>query len=162
MKIKYISCFGVILLLSLLFSSCFTVPEYRGASNFKLEEFKDRNLAFKLNLDIYNPNSYGIKVRKSKLDVYVNESYIGEATLRKSLKMKRKSSTSCLLPVNLKLEKGAAFKLIPVLNLRKGAKIRVEGVLKASALLIPKRERINEEININLKDLGIDFKNFLN
>ena len=161
MKKNRLFGFCLVVFIGILFSSCFTVPEYRGVSDFKLEEFKNKNLLFSLNIDIYNPNNYGIRVKKSKMGVYINENYIGEAKLLKSFKMKRKSSTSCLLPINLELEQGAIFKLIPILNVRRGANIRVDGILKAKALLIPKREEINQEVKVNLRDLGVDFKNIL-
>lgn len=159
MKIK--PQFVVVFIIALCLGGCFTAPEFKGVDKFKFEKFKNNELSFNLMIDLHNPNGYGIRVRKSTMDVYINDDYIGEAKLTKSFKMKRKSTTSCLLPVTLKLEKGKAFKLLALANVRSGVKIRLNGVLKASALLIPKRERIDQEQNINLKDLNVDFKKLL-
>lgn len=150
-----------IFIIALCLGGCFTAPEFKGVDKFKFEKFKNNELSFHLLIDLHNPNPYGIRVRRSKMDVFVNDDFIGEAKLTKSFKMKRKSTTNCLLPVTLSLEKGKAFKLLALANVRRGVNIRLKGVLKASALLIPKRERIDQEQNVNLKDLNIDFKKLL-
>jgi hypothetical protein len=143
---------------TLLISSCFTIPTYQGASNFKLEEFKPKEnlLSFTLDLSVFNPNGYGIRVRKSTFDIFVGEKYLGKAKLQKAFKIKRKKETTCHVPILLELEKGVIFKLLSLVSSRK-ANLRLKGILKASIFGIPKRERIDQTQAINLKDLNINF-----
>ncbi len=139
-----------------ILSACFTVPTYKGASNFKLEGYKpkENELRFSLDVSIFNPNGYGIRIRKSSFDVFVGEKYMGKASLKKAFKMKRKNETQCHLPVLLELEKGTIFKLIALVTSKK-AEIRLKGVLKASVFGIPKREKIDQTQLVNLRDLNI-------
>lgn len=150
------------LFLPLLFllSSCFEIPELKGFSNFKMGELHQNKISFDVNVSLYNPNGYGIRVRKSTFDVYINEAYIGEAKLEKSFKMKRKKTTECYVPVEIQLEPGILMKLMKWASAR-SVNIRLEGVLKASVFAIPKREKVNEKRSVNLKDLNLNLGSFL-
>ena len=143
--------------LVVLLSSCFTLPTYNGVSNFKLKNFKDNTVDFSVQAKFFNPNGYGIRVRPSTFDLYINNDFIGKAKLNKAFKMKRKSETDCFVPISLQLEKGKMVRLLALANLRSGVDIRLDGVLKASALGIPKREKVDRTKHVNLRDLNLNF-----
>jgi LEA14-like dessication related protein len=151
--------------LVLLFSvftltSCFDIPEFRGVSNFKLDEFKGNHISFQLDVDVFNPNGYGIRVRPSVFDVYINNQYVGKGKLDKSFKMRRKKNTVCHLPISLDLERGIMLKLIRWAQSGK-VDLRVDGDLKVRVAGIPKKEKIEQTQEINLKDLNINFGELL-
>jgi LEA14-like dessication related protein len=156
MKIKVQASFLVILFLFVL-TGCFTAPQFNGVSNFKLDKFKENTVDFSVKVKLFNPNGYGIKIRPSKFDVYINGDYVGEAKLNKAFKMKRKSETDCLAPVSLKLEKGKMMRLLALANLKSGVDIRLDGVVKASVLGVPKREKVDRSKHVNLRDLNLNF-----
>lgn len=145
----------IIIFLGFTLSSCFDIPEFEGVSNFKMGEIKDNTLNFSVDVDVFNPNGYGIRVRPSVFDVYVGETHIGKGKLKKSFKMKRKKSTSCHVPVEIELDRGMLFKLMGLMQ-AKNLDIRLAGVLKASVMGIPRREKIDEKRKINLKDLDLN------
>jgi LEA14-like dessication related protein len=151
----------VLLLLSvILFSSCVEEPEFKGFSNFKLGSYNNNILTFNVDLKVDNPNKFGIKVKKSYLDVYIGDSYIGKGKLTKVIKVKRKRESNLTIPVELALEKGAMFQLMRIASSKK-ATIRVEGIVRGSAMGIPKRVKVDKSKDVNIKDLGINFGSLL-
>ena len=148
--------------LILLLNGCFVTPTIQEPKNFQFEGYKPREnkLSFSLDVDVYNPNFYGIKVRRSSLDVFFDDDKIGTGKTRKSFKMRRKDNTTCLVPVDVLLEKGAAFKLIRM-AFKKEVQIRLKGKLKVSVLGIPARQYVDQTKNVNLRDLGINFGKIL-
>jgi LEA14-like dessication related protein len=151
---------ALLLITAVLFSSCVEEPEFKGFSNFKLDKYNNNVLLFNVDLLVNNPNKFGIKVKKSFLDVYIGDSYLGKGKLTKAIKVKRKRESNLTIPVELALEKGAMFKLMRLATARK-ATLRVEGVVRGSAMGIPKRVKVNKTKEINIKDLGINFGSLL-
>jgi LEA14-like dessication related protein len=145
---------------TMLFSSCVEEPEFKGLSNFKLDSYKNNVLKFDVDLKVSNPNKFGIKVRKSYLDVYLGETYIGKGRLTKGVKVKRKRESNLTVPVELDLEKGALFQLMRLATAKK-ATVRVEGVIRGSAMGIPRRIKVDRTKDINIKELGINFGSLL-
>lgn len=148
------SFFSVLLLVFIL-SSCFEIPDFRGVSNFKMGKLNAKEITFEVDVKVFNPNGYGIRVRKSTFDLYVNDEYVGEAYVSRSFKMKRKKETECHVPVEVTLEPGVLMKLMKWASSR-SVNVRLKGVLKASVLGIPKREKIDESKNLSLGDLNLN------
>lgn len=146
--------FLAVALVSIL-SSCFDVPEFKGISNFKLDELNSDKVHFNLDARVFNPNGYGIRIRRSTFELYLGDKYVGEAKIKKSFKMKRKRESTCHVPVELKLEKGMLMKLM-ALATKRSIDVRVKGVLKASVWGVPRREKIDERKTINPKDLNLN------
>lgn len=141
-------------------TSCFDIPEFKGVSNFKLDEFKGNHISFQLDVDVFNPNGYGIRVRPSVFDVYVNNEYIGKGKLDKSFKMRRKKNTVCHLPITIDLERGIMMKLVRWAQAGK-VELKLDGDLKVRVAGIPKKEKVQQSKEINLKDLNINFGKLL-
>lgn len=143
-----------VVLISIL-TSCFEVPKFKGISNFKLDELNADKVHFNLDANVFNPNGYGIRIRKSTFDLYVGDKYVGKAKIKKSFKMKRKRESTCHVPVELKLEKGMLMQLM-ALATKRSLEVNVKGILKASVMGIPRREKIDERKTINPKDLKLN------
>lgn len=158
MKNLKIVFLAVIVLFSV--SSCFEEPEFKGASNFKLDEFNQDHILFNVDISVYNPNGYALKVRKSIFDVYINDVHIGEAKLLDKYKMKSKRTTLGNVPVEVKLGQGVIFKLMQFMR-DESVQLRLKGDLKASVLGIPNKQEIDQSKTVNLKDLNIDIGKML-
>lgn len=153
----------LVVLLSVLFitTGCLEDPEFRGVSNFKLDELNKDKISFNIDVSAYNPNGYNLKVRKSTFKLYLNDKYIGNAQLLQKYKMKRKTTTLDNVPVEVLLEKGVLLSLMKIAT-GGTVNLRLEGVLKASVVGIPVRKHIDQTKKINLKDLDINLGQFLN
>lgn len=151
----------LLLFISLIsLTACFDIPEFRGVSNFKMDEFKGNHISFHLDVDVFNPNGYGIRVRPSDFDVYINNQYVGKGKLDRSFKMRRKKNTVCHLPISLDLERGILMKLVRWAQSDK-IELKIDGDLKVRVGGIPKKEHIEQTQEINLKDLNINFGKLL-
>ncbi len=127
-----------------------------------MDEMNQNILKFKVDVSVFNPNGYNLKVRRSKFKVYVNDMYIGRARLLKKFKMKRKETTDGEIPVELTLEKGVLFKVIALASSGKKVDLRLKGPLKASAGIIPVRKKIDETKSIDPGKLNIQGMGMLN
>jgi len=157
-NIKY---FFVLVSVIFLTTACIEDPEYKGASNFKIDKINKDIVAFNMDISAFNPNGYKLKVRKSNFKVYLNDEYIGNAQLNKKYVMKKNTTTLENVPVEILLEKDVFLSLMKIVT--KGTvKLRLEGVLKASVVGFPVRKKIDQTKNINLKDLNINLGKFLN
>lgn len=159
---KAISRVSIILILLLSVSSCFDQPEFKGFSNFKLNEMNQNIIKFNVDVSVFNPNGYNVKIRRSKFKVFVNDLYVGKARLLEKFKMKRKETTEGEVPVELTLEKGVFFKIMALAQSSKKVDLRLKGPLKASASIFPVRKKIDETKTIDLGDVNIKGMGMLN
>ena len=65
--------------LPLLLISCSTPKEleYRDFRNFTIENVGFSSTAIKMDLIYYNPNSFGLQLKSTDLDVFLNNNYLG-------------------------------------------------------------------------------------
>ena len=63
--------------------------EYRKTSDLKFNSLRFPNSEITLRLELYNPNSFRVKVKNADIDVYINDSYIGKVLVVKG---------RCLIP----------------------------------------------------------------
>ncbi len=139
----------------LLITSCtFYEPEYRGGESVQMGQLKGKELTLSVSVDLYNENKFGITVKPSTLDVYLEDTYIGKVHLDKKFKMKRKSVTRITAPLTITLENGVLFKLIRLANQKK-IKVRINGDVKASVLLLTKKLPVDETKTINGINLSL-------
>jgi LEA14-like dessication related protein len=125
----------------------------------KVERMENKKLALKLGVKIENPNFFSIKVKPSVVDVFVNEELIGKAYLDESIKLIRKKEDTYFANVRIDLEDGALFKFVKY-AMKLKVQLRVKGIVKGSALGIPKKVEINQLKEIDGSTFKID--NLLN
>jgi LEA14-like dessication related protein len=130
-------------------------PAFKGYQNFKYEKLQENTLYFAVDVNIDNPNGFGVKVKRSFLDVTVGESYIGKARISQAFKIKRKRLNTVTIPFELALEKGAIFKLVRYITKRE-VDVKLQGVVRGAAFGIPRKVKIEETRKMNLKDLNLN------
>jgi len=124
-----------VLFLSLLtIVSCATQKEVR---NLQYQEVKNFRLA-KLDLDrpevsmdvqFYNPNTFGLTLKDAKLDLYINNAFIGSASLTRSFSVP--GMDTFLLPVTLVPDFKNVFPNALQLLFNKEVDVRIQGSVKA-------------------------------
>jgi LEA14-like dessication related protein len=148
---RLILCF--VFLLSL--SGCIEQPELKGFSNFKVDQFNKNKVSFSIDVKLFNPNAQNLKLRGALLDIYIDERYIGKAKLLEKIKLKRKSTTESSVPVEMLIEDGMLFKLMRIAMSGKTVDVRFNGLIKASASIIPVRKKIDETRPIDLSKFNL-------
>ena len=98
--------------------------------------------------DVLNENGFGIKLKPSIFDMYVEDIYIGKVHLDKKLKLKRKKTTHLVAPITVNLEQGVMFKAMRLIRKDK-LKIQLKGEAKVGVFIFTKKMLIDEAKVIN-------------
>jgi len=139
-----------ILLLGILFSSCFTFhnPELVGEEKFNFESVKDGTVKFTAGATFLNENWYGLKVKPSMMNLYIEDEFIGEVKLEKKVKLKSKRETALEAPFTLTLEKGAMLKMMRYAT-QGEIKVRLTGKVKGGVFIFSKKFEMDETKTIS-------------
>jgi len=144
--------FGMILFMS-SFSGCFEYDDvdFNGIKSFSVVDKDLDNLKIKFGLDVNNPNAYNIKIKKSTLDIYVNDKYAGKAVMTDKIILKKNSSG--VYDVYLKTNASDILKAMggSLGSILSGkVKIGVKGKLKAGAYGITRPFDVDFSENVSL------------
>ena len=103
---------------------------YQDVENFKVQQIADNKAAISLDIRLYNPNNYKIKLKDADIDVFVNDNHIG--TVRKEEKIEIPKNDTCLVPVILNVDlKGLLPNALQLVLSNGIADIKLSGTVKA-------------------------------
>ena len=140
--------FLLILLITSLTSCHFTQPKFQGGEKFEMGVISGREVKLTVEGDVLNENGFGIKLKPSIFDMYVEDIYIGKVHLDKKLKLKRKKTTHLVAPITVNLEQGVMFKAMRLIRKDK-LKIQLKGEAKVGVFIFTKKMLIDEAKVIN-------------
>jgi LEA14-like dessication related protein len=127
----------LILLVVVIFASCANPKslEYHDVKNFTVG---DISLTPEIGMDVefYNPNSYGMTLKDAIFDLYINDKLVGHATMQDKFNVP--ASATFLLPVKLKADlQGVINNALQVMS-NKEMNVKLDGSVKAGrGILIP-------------------------
>ena len=127
MKIINLSLY--ILILS-VFLSC-SAPkmlEYKEYQNFKIASAGFTNTKVGLDLIYYNPNNFGLQLRRVDLDIFIDNNLLGHTVLDTLIQIPRKNNFT--LPVSVDIDMKNAFKNSLTTLLGKEVTVKATGRLK--------------------------------
>jgi LEA14-like dessication related protein len=88
---------------ALLMSSCdFEELNFKGIEKFELLDQKEDQIKLKLMMRVENLNKFNIILKNSDLDLSLNDTYIGKATIDAPVKLKKKSEAAYPVVLNIK------------------------------------------------------------
>ena len=140
--------FLLILLITSLTSCHFIQPKFQGGEKFVMGGISGREVKLTVEGDVLNENGFGIKLKPSIFDMYVEDIYIGKVHLDKKLKLKRKKTTHLVAPITVNLEQGVMFKAMRLIRKNK-LKIQLKGKAKVGVFIFTKKMLIDEAKVIN-------------
>lgn len=150
--------FRVFVLLGMVVTlqGCFDYEEvqFRGVQDVSVVERTDDVVKLKIDVKVDNPNKFNIKVKKSTMDIYINDKYVGKTHLDDKLVIKKNSEEvyGVVLRANPKdILKAAMGSLGGIL--KGSVAVRLKGDVKGSVYGISKKVAVDVEEDINLKDL---------
>lgn len=82
MKIKFF-LYPISFLLIVIFTTSCQAPKelvYRDFKNLKVEKMGFASTTLKLDLIYYNPNNFGLQLKYTDLDIYVDDNYLGHSS----------------------------------------------------------------------------------
>jgi LEA14-like dessication related protein len=104
---------------------------YQDVSSVQLQKFDIQHAAIVANLRFYNPNNYGLSLKNGNLDAYVNDKYLGKASVDERIAVP--PSNSFILPVTINIDMLHVLKdAFDLLSLQKNdVLLRLQGVISA-------------------------------
>lgn len=117
-------------LITLLTTSCKKMKsfEYRDVRNIEIKSLGFNKSVLTMNLVYFNPNEFGVDLRKINCDVFIDETYFGKYSLDTLMHIKRRSEFS--LPSKVDIEMKGVYKNIYNVLFNKEIQLHVKGTAK--------------------------------
>jgi LEA14-like dessication related protein len=121
----------------LLFYSCRSTKDvlhpkdlsYIGVKNFSLQKMSLSKPQVGVELQFFNPNSFGLAMKDADIDIFINNNFIGKVTTDKTFTIPARDTF--LLPISLEVEmKKVIPNAIEILT-KKTIDYRLQGSVKA-------------------------------
>ena len=121
----------------LILSACsiYKEPQFKELSGYKLTKIEGNEIRFNVEGIISNPNWYAIKIKKSSLDVFIENKKFGVISLDNKIKIKSKRDNNLSVPITLIMEPGSMVKMMGW-ALRDSLSMELKGPLKAGVFFI--------------------------
>lgn len=102
----------IIILLSVIMSllSC-TAPkavEYKTYHNFSINQIGFNSSSISLDLEYYNPNNFGMQLKNTDLDIFINGNLLGHSVTDSLIQIPRRGTF--IVPVKFNVDMRNAFK----------------------------------------------------
>ena len=106
MKKKY--CVYLFILSALMSCSSPKALEYKTYHNFSIEKLGFNNSAISLELEYYNPNNFGMQLKSTDLDIFINGNLLGHSSLDTLIRIPRRDTFN--IPVKFNVDMQNVFK----------------------------------------------------
>ena len=118
---------------------------YQDLSSVQIQNFNIEHAVIVANLRFYNPNSYGLSLRNGNLDAYINDKYLGKASVDERVAVP--ASGTFILPVSIDINMMHVLKdAFDLLSLQKSdVLLRLQGNISAGKAGIYVRVPVNYE-----------------
>jgi LEA14-like dessication related protein len=102
--------------------------EYKTYHNFSVESLGFNNSTVSLNLEYYNPNNFGMQLKNTDLDIFINGNLLGHSTTDTLINIPRRNTF--LVPVKFNVDMQNAFKNAWNAFIGKEVLVRLSGKVK--------------------------------
>lgn len=127
-------------------SSCQAPKElvYRDFKNLSVDKIGFASSMLKVDLIYYNPNKFGLQLKYTDLDIYINNNYFGHSSQNYQITIPRLSEFT--LPLQIQLDmKNLVKNAIPTLFLGKEVMLKITGTVKLGKANVYKTFPVNYE-----------------
>ncbi|MGG9971872.1 LEA type 2 family protein [Ferruginibacter sp. SUN002] len=134
MKLIKPTLLAFLVILTNLLISCGTPKEleYRDFENFTVEKMGLSSAAIKMDLVYYNPNNFGLQLKRTDLDIYIDSTYLGHTSQEYQITIPKKREFS--LPVKVDVDMKNLFKNALNTAFKKEVMVRVVGTVKVGKM----------------------------
>jgi LEA14-like dessication related protein len=102
--------------------------EYRDFKNFSIEKVGISSSTVKMDLQYFNPNSFGLQLKKTEIDIYINDTYMGHTSQDHQVNIERKALFD--FPVVVSIDMKNALKNGWNVLTKKEVKVKINGTIK--------------------------------
>jgi LEA14-like dessication related protein len=146
----------LLLLLLLVASSCavFEEPDFE-VEGIRMGDISDKTLHFTVDVEVDNPNWYALKVKKSFLDVSIENHKMGSIYFDEKLKITRKKISTYTVPLRAELENGALLEMMQY-DMEDQLQVLLNGTVKAGVFFVSKKFPIDYKKTVRGSDLKVE------
>jgi LEA14-like dessication related protein len=145
MQYRLPSLLFVILFSSIFMSSCREPKEleYRTFKNLSSEKLGFAASVFSIDLVYYNPNNFGLDLKRTDLDIYIDNNFLGHTTQDFQIHVPKREEFT--LPLKISVDMKNAYKnALPAL-FGKEVMVKVTGTVKVGKANIYKSFKVDYE-----------------
>ena len=133
-------CFGI----SLFFLSSCRAPkdlEFREYNSVSLDNLGFNSSSLKMNLVYYNPNNFGLELKRTELDIYVDSTFLGHSSQELQVAIPRRDVFTIPLKVDLDMKNLLKNGLTTLMN--KQVLVRAVGNVKVGKAGVYKNIKVD-------------------
>ena len=119
---------NLVLLLTILSCASPKALEYKTFHNFSISKFGFNSSTIKLDLEYYNPNNYGMQLKNSDLDIFIDGNLLGHSSFDTLITIPRKDTF--ILPIKFDVDMQNIYKNAWNTLIGKEVLVRLTGKLK--------------------------------
>lgn len=115
---------------AVIFFSCASPKalEYKTYHNFSIQKMGFNNSTVALDLEYYNPNNFGLQLRNTDLDIFINGNKFGHSSSDTLINIRRRSTF--ILPIKFDVDMQNIFKNAMNTLLGKEVTVKLTGKLR--------------------------------
>jgi LEA14-like dessication related protein len=134
-----------ILITVLIMSSCRAPKdlEYRDFKNLSTEKLGFSSSLLKVDLVYFNPNNFGLELKRTDLDIYIDNNYLGHTQQDYQIHIPRKSEFT--LPIKMEVDMKNVYKNAFSALLGKEVLVKIVGKVKLGKANVYKSFNVNYE-----------------
>lgn len=130
-EIEFVRALTLLTLLCIIILSSCQKPQafdYRAVKNVKLEKLGFEKSTLCMDLVYYNPNNFGVDLRKVDCDIYIDNHYLGKYKLDTLMHIQRKAEF--VLPSSIQVDMQSIFKNVLTVLFNKEVLVNVKGTTR--------------------------------
>lgn len=154
-EIEFVRALTLLTLLCIIILSSCQKPQafdYRAVKNVKLEKLGFEKSTLCMDLVYYNPNNFGVDLRKVDCDIYIDNHYLGKYKLDTLMHIQRKAEF--VLPSSIQVDMQSIFKNVLTVLFNKEVLVNVKGTTRVGKAGFFKTIPFNYEARHKI-DLGL-------
>jgi LEA14-like dessication related protein len=117
-----------VIVLTILSCSSPKALEYKTYHNFSIQKLGFNNSTIKLDLEYYNPNNYGMQLKNSDLDIFIDGNLLGHSSFDTLIRIPRRDTF--MLPIKFDVDMQNIIKNAWSTLIGKEVLVRLTGKLK--------------------------------
>ena len=150
--------FKVFILLGVMISlqGCFDYEDvdFKGVKNVSILERTEDVVKLQIDVLVDNPNNFKIKVKKSTMNIYINDKYVGKTQLDEKVVIQKETEDVYGIVLNADPRDLVKAAMGSLGGLLKGkVTVKLKGDVKGSVYGISRKVPVEVEESIDLKDL---------
>ncbi len=145
MKFFKLPTLFIITILTTLLISCSTPKEleYRDFKNFTIDKLGFSATSIKMDLIYYNPNNFGLQLKSTELDIFLDNNYLGHSMQEQFVNIPRRQEFS--IPVKVEVDMKNLLRNGMTTLLRSEVLVKVIGTVKVGKANLFKSLPVNYE-----------------